>query len=168
MGNASEYEGPSTNTRTAECSVPHPMPGLPQCIRGPNRSTALYTCERTKNAVRRQDENSLLALHCLTTGHAFDWDRTSVIGKGSTKHTRDFIEAWNTPSTCVNQCVTLDPGYRASPNQLNNLNVSAESHTRQPPICVSNVYVCMTSALPPVFILIGVLPSYLYNPPSTH
>ncbi len=30
---------------------------------------------------------------------------------------------------------------------------------------VSNVYVCMTSALPPVFTLIGVLPSYLYNPP---
>ncbi len=57
---------------------------------------------------------------------------------------------------------------RASPNQLNNFNVSAESHTRQHPTLVSNVYVCMTSALPPVFILIGVLPSYLYNPPSTH
>ncbi len=27
-----------------------------------------------KGAVRRQDENSLLALHCPTTGHAFDWD----------------------------------------------------------------------------------------------
>ncbi len=49
-----------------------------------------------KGAVRRQDENSLLPLHCLTTGHAFDWDRESVIGKGTTKHTRGFIEAWNT------------------------------------------------------------------------
>ncbi len=58
---------------------------------------------------------------------------------------------------------------RASPNQLNNFNVSAESHTRQPPppTPVSNVYVCMTSALPPLFTLIGVLPSY-NNLPSTH
>ncbi len=31
--------------------------------------------------IRQQDENSLLALHCLTTGHAFDWDGASVIGK---------------------------------------------------------------------------------------
>ncbi len=66
-----------------------------------------------KGAVRRQDENSLLALHCLMTGHAFDWDRAPVIGKGTTKHTRDIIEAWNTTSTCVNKCVTLDPGNRA-------------------------------------------------------
>ncbi len=28
--------------------VPHPMLWLPQCIRGPNRSTELYTCERTQ------------------------------------------------------------------------------------------------------------------------
>ncbi len=66
-----------------------------------------------EGAVRRQDENSLLALHCLTTGHAFDWDRATVIGKGTTRHTRNFIEAWNTTSTYANQCVALDPGYRA-------------------------------------------------------
>ncbi len=66
-----------------------------------------------KRAVRRQDENSLHALRCLTTGHAFDWDRPSIIGKGTTKYTHDFIEAWNTTPICVNQCVTLNPGYRA-------------------------------------------------------
>ncbi len=65
-----------------------------------------------KGVVRRQDEIYLLALHCLTTAHPFDWDRASVIGKGTTKQTRDFIEAWNTTSICVNQCVTLDPGYK--------------------------------------------------------
>ncbi len=51
-----------------------------------------------KGAVRGQDENSLIALHYRTTGHAFYWDRAFVIGKGTTKHTRDFIEAWNTTS----------------------------------------------------------------------
>ncbi len=66
-----------------------------------------------KGAVRRQDEDYLLALHCLTTGHAFDWDRATVIGKGTTKHTRYFIESWNTTSRRVSQRVTLDPGYRA-------------------------------------------------------
>ncbi len=50
---------------------------------------------------------------CLTTGHALDWDRASGIGKGTAKHKVDFIEAWNTTSTCVNQYVTLDPDYRA-------------------------------------------------------
>ncbi len=62
-----------------------------------------------KGAVRQQDENSLLALHFLATGHAFDWYRASIIGKGTTKYTRDFIEAWNTTSTRVNQNITLDP-----------------------------------------------------------
>ncbi len=56
-------------------------------------------------AVRRQDENSLLALHCLTTGHAFNWTRVSVVGNGTTKRTREFIEAWKTMPTCVNQCM---------------------------------------------------------------
>ncbi len=55
------------------------------------------------------DENSLLALHCLTTGHAFDWTRASVVGNGTTIRTWDFIEAWKTTPTCVNQCTTIDP-----------------------------------------------------------
>ncbi len=35
--------------------------------------------------VRRQHENFLLALHCLTTGHAFDWTRASAVEKNLTK-----------------------------------------------------------------------------------
>ncbi len=53
-----------------------------------------------KGAVRRQDENSLLALHCLTSGHAFDWDRATVMGNGTSKYKRELVEAWNTTSTC--------------------------------------------------------------------
>ncbi len=76
FGNASKGEGPSANTETAECGVPPPMLGLSQCLRGPIWSKARV--KEHKGAVRRQDENSLLALHCLTTDHAFDWDRASV------------------------------------------------------------------------------------------
>ncbi len=54
-----------------------------------------------KDAVRRQDKNSLLGLHCLTTARAFDWDRASVIGKGATKHTRGVIEPWK-PHVSIN------------------------------------------------------------------
>ncbi len=85
----------------------------PTAYVGQTRRQLSTRVKEHKGAVRRQDENFLLALHCLTTGHASDWDRASVIGKGTTKHARDFIKAWNTTSTCVNQCVTLDPGYRA-------------------------------------------------------
>ncbi len=46
-----------------------------------------------QRVVRQQDKNSLLALHCLTTGHAFDWIRATVVGNGGTKRTRVFIEA---------------------------------------------------------------------------
>ncbi len=65
-----------------------------------------------QSAVRRQDENSLLALHCLTIGHAFDWTRASVVGNGTTKRTQEFIEAWKTTPTCVNQCTIIDPCYK--------------------------------------------------------
>ncbi len=54
--NAVKCDGPPANTDTAECGVQHPMLGLSQCLRGPNWSTVLYTCERTQNAVRRLDE----------------------------------------------------------------------------------------------------------------
>ncbi len=72
------------------------------------------TCMKEhQSAVRRQDENSPLALHSLTTGHAFDWTRASVVGNGTTKRTREFIEAWKTTPTCVNQCTIIDPCYKA-------------------------------------------------------
>ncbi len=69
--------------------------------------------KENKGAVRRQDDNSLLALHCLTSDHAFDWDRATVVGNGMSKYKREFVEAWNTASTCVNQSMNLDPGYKA-------------------------------------------------------
>ncbi len=96
-----------------------------------------------KGAVKRRDENALLALHCLTTGHTFDWDRASVTGKGTTQYTLNYIEAWNTTSTCVNQFVTLDPLSRALRDYLRwrrqehppvsqDFNASAEIHTHNP------------------------------------
>ncbi len=63
--------------------------------------------------IRRQDENSLLTLHCLTTGHAFDWTRSSVVGNGSTKRTREFTGAWKTTLTCVHQGTSIDLCYKA-------------------------------------------------------
>ncbi len=66
-----------------------------------------------QSAVRRQNETSLLALHCLTTGHAFDWTRASTVGNGTTKRTLEFSEAWKTTPTCVNQCTTINPCYKA-------------------------------------------------------
>ncbi len=61
-------------------SLPAPKQ-CPDCQIGRHFSTRV---KDHKGAVRRQVENLLLALHCLTTGHAFDWDRASAIGKGTT------------------------------------------------------------------------------------
>ncbi len=99
--NASEFEGLFVNTEIVGRGVPHPMLGLYQT--GRQHSTRV---KEHKGAVGRQDEISILALYCLTTGHAFDWNKPSVIKKLITKHARSFIET----STCFNQCVTLDPG----------------------------------------------------------
>lgn len=54
------------------------------------------------SVIRRQDGNSLLAIHCVTIS---GWN-------GSTKRPREFIEAGNTTATCINQCTTIS---RATP-----------------------------------------------------
>ncbi len=43
-------------------------------------------------AVRGQDGNSLLALHCLTTRHAFDWTRASVVENRTTMRVHWVLE----------------------------------------------------------------------------
>ncbi len=63
------------------------------------------TCMKEHQSdVRRQDENSLLALHCLTIGLELNEN-----GNGLTKRTWGFIEAWSTTPTCVNQNMTKEP-----------------------------------------------------------
>ncbi len=98
---------PTKSLRRTAVNVKDPLPTPQQrnvvyhipCSDYPNAYVGqtgrqLFTrVKKHKGAVRRHDANSLLALHFLTTGHAFDWDRASAIGKGTTKHTRDFTEA---------------------------------------------------------------------------
>ncbi len=71
-----------------------------------------------KGAVRRQEGESLLTFHCLTTGHAFDWGRATVVGKGTSKFKREFVEAWNTTSTCVNQSMEEANAYTTTIGSL--------------------------------------------------
>ncbi len=99
---------PTSKQRNVVCHIP--CSDCPNAYVGQFGRQLSTRVKEHKVAVRRQDENIQLSLYCLTTSHAFDWGRASAIGKGTTKHTRDFTEAWNTTSRCVNQCVTLDPG----------------------------------------------------------
>ncbi len=71
-----------------------------------NRPTAINTREITQRHQHTTGWKFSTRILCLTTGHPFGLDWASVIGKSTTKHTRDFIGAWNTTSTCVNQGVT--------------------------------------------------------------
>ncbi len=76
-----------------------------------SRTSILYLQEH-KGAVNLRDENSFLALHFLTTSHAFNWDSPTFAEKGASKHQRDFTNAWNTSSTSVTQTINLDPAYK--------------------------------------------------------
>ncbi len=41
------------------------------------------------------------------------WDKATIIGKGTTRYACNFTKAWNTASACVDQCATLNSGYKA-------------------------------------------------------
>ncbi len=85
-----------------------PRSGFPNAYAG-QTSRELYTrVNEHEGTVRRQDENPLRVRHCLTTGHAFDWDRPSVIGSGTIGYcsintiniyVRVFMKAWQTAAT---------------------------------------------------------------------
>ncbi len=65
-----------------------------------------------QSAVKKQDENSLFVLHCLTTSHVFDWTRASVVE--NEKRTRDFISVWKATPAYVNHCRTIGSAWTRS------------------------------------------------------
>ena len=48
-----------------------------------------------QNAINRHDHNSLPAKHAGDNGHKFDWAQTKCLGQATTKHAREFKEAWH-------------------------------------------------------------------------
>ncbi len=108
--NTGTREGPLLTQRRRNVVHSIPCSECPNAYVGQTGRQFATCMKEHKSAVRRQDENSLMA---LPTGKAFGWTRASVVGNGSTKRTREYIEAWKTTSTCVNQCTASDPCYKA-------------------------------------------------------
>ena len=48
-----------------------------------------------QNAINRHDHSSLPAKHTDDNGHKFDWSQTICLGQATTKHAREFKEAWH-------------------------------------------------------------------------
>jgi hypothetical protein len=48
-----------------------------------------------QNTINRHDHNSLPAKHADDNGHKFDWSQTRCLGQATTKHAREFKEAWH-------------------------------------------------------------------------
>ena len=48
-----------------------------------------------QNAINRHDHSSLPAKHTDDNGHKFDWSQTRCLGQATTKHAREFTEAWH-------------------------------------------------------------------------
>ncbi len=117
------------------------------------------TCmKQHQTAVRRQDGNSLLALHCLTICHAFDWTRASIVGIGLLNRPREFIEAWK---TSINQWATTDPCYKALRAYWKGKSTKSQAVSRQPlPLSFFNVNCLFT---PLAFVI-----SYFKSNPPTY
>ncbi len=74
------HAGQSSNIEATECGVKNTMLWMSKLLCGPNRPAIRHTyIKEHKGAHKRQDEKALLALHCLTTDHAFDWDRATML-----------------------------------------------------------------------------------------
>ena len=48
-----------------------------------------------QNAINRHGHSSLPAKHTDDNGHKFDWSQTRCLGQATTKHAREFKEAWH-------------------------------------------------------------------------
>ncbi len=98
----------------------------------------------------------LVALNCLTTGDAFDWTSASAVGNGSTKRTRELIEALNTTPTCVHQCTTKDPCFKALHQYLKGKGTLSQTICRPPPH-----FSCYYWLNTPYYAIINLISSYL-------
>ncbi len=65
-----------------------------------------------RGSVRRHDTNSCLALHCMDTGHTFNWQDTRIIRSANSQRARDAIDVLHSGGHRVNQFMQLDPCYR--------------------------------------------------------
>ena len=82
-----------TNTTPSICLVVHT--NCPEKYIGQTSKKIQTRLTEQKNAINRQDHNSLPAKHADDNGHKFDWSQTKCLGQATTKHAREFKEEWH-------------------------------------------------------------------------
>ena len=82
-----------------------------ETLRRTNGEETFHTSTRTSSAVKRHDQLSLVSVHEDSLGHKFDFGRVSVLDHGSTRYTREFLEAWHSNQNSINRHIELDPAY---------------------------------------------------------
>ncbi|VDK70039.1 unnamed protein product [Dibothriocephalus latus] len=65
-----------------------------------------------KAAARRHDSISQLATHIGETGHNFDIQEATTVGRGTPKGERLMLESWNAEANSVNRHLDLPAAYR--------------------------------------------------------
>ena len=81
-----------------------------------------------KSATRRLDPNSQLATHVGETGHTFDLQRATILGRGNTKTERLTLEAWFSDAHSINRHLDLPAAYKV----LRHHNRRAQDQTTTP------------------------------------
>ncbi|BHF80194.1 hypothetical protein SprV_0702331800 [Sparganum proliferum] len=65
-----------------------------------------------KLATRRLDPNSQLAAHIGETGHSFDFQGATVLGRGTSRTERLTLEAWYSDANSINRHLDLPSAYK--------------------------------------------------------
>ena len=61
--------------------------------------------------VKRHDQLFLVSVHEDSLDHKIDFGRVSVLDHGSTRYTREFLEAWHSNQNSINRHIKLNPTY---------------------------------------------------------
>jgi hypothetical protein len=77
-------------------------------------------------AARRHDQKSLLSIHADREGHEIDWENTEILATASSRHAREFLEAWHSTEQSINQHVQLDTVYGSIRSRLRRMMTSTD------------------------------------------
>jgi hypothetical protein len=97
MSNFTKHKDKDKTHITEKHNAIYIFPGqnCPDKYFGQNSKKIQTRLTEQRNAINRHDHSSLPAKHTDDNGHKFDWSQTRCLGQVTTKHAREFKEAWH-------------------------------------------------------------------------
>lgn len=64
-----------------------------------------------KLELARRNQLSLFSIHEDESGSTFNWDKTPIVGHGSTKQSREFIQSWYSSGDAISERIDMKSSY---------------------------------------------------------